>query len=56
MVRLDEEGDEIGLTNRITSGDGVGKSLSAASGSEENINSHSIVVQSTFVQESSRMR
>ncbi|KAH9238752.1 hypothetical protein K456DRAFT_1746701 [Colletotrichum gloeosporioides 23] len=56
-VKLDEEGDEIGLTNRITAGDdGVGKSMSAASGSDENINGRSIVVQSSFVQESLRTR
>lgn len=55
-MKLDEEGDEIGLTNRITAGDGVGKSMSAASGSDENINGRSIVVQSSFVQESLRTR
>ncbi|KAF9872958.1 nacht and ankyrin domain protein [Colletotrichum karsti] len=39
MVKLDEEGDEIGLTNRVATKGSVGKSMSAASGSDENINS-----------------
>ncbi|TDZ24231.1 hypothetical protein Cob_v003248 [Colletotrichum orbiculare MAFF 240422] len=51
-VKLDETDDEIGLTSRVTAGNGSGKSTSAASGSEENVNGRSIVVQSSFAQES----
>ncbi|KXH66347.1 hypothetical protein CSAL01_03941 [Colletotrichum salicis] len=47
-----ESDDEIGLTNRITAGSGGVKNLSAGPGSEENINGGSIVVQSSFIQES----
>ncbi|KAL2884411.1 hypothetical protein SGCOL_000357 [Colletotrichum sp. CLE4] len=46
--------DEIGLTNRITAGSSGVKNLSAGSGSEENINGGSIIVQSSFIQESMR--
>ncbi|KAK7458278.1 hypothetical protein CaCOL14_006716 [Colletotrichum acutatum] len=49
-----ESDDEIGLTNRITAGSGGVKNLSTGSGSEENINGGSIVVQSSFVQDSMR--
>ncbi|KAK1448259.1 hypothetical protein CCUS01_11842 [Colletotrichum cuscutae] len=49
-----ESDDEIGLTNRITAGSGRVKNLSTGSGSEENINGGSIVVQSSFIQESMR--
>ncbi|KAG7050893.1 Pth11-like integral membrane protein [Colletotrichum scovillei] len=49
-----ESDDEIGLTNRITAGSGGAKNLSTESGSEENINGGSIVVQSSFIQESMR--
>ncbi|WYZ40792.1 hypothetical protein EsH8_IV_001133 [Colletotrichum jinshuiense] len=53
MLKLKESDDEIGLTNRITGGSGV-KTISAGSGSDENINSGSIVVQSSFVRNDSR--
>ncbi|KAJ0327643.1 hypothetical protein COL5a_005612 [Colletotrichum fioriniae] len=49
-----ESDDEIGLTNRITVRSGGVKNLSTGSGSEENINGGSIVVQSSFIQESMR--
>ncbi|KAK1462104.1 hypothetical protein CMEL01_14071 [Colletotrichum melonis] len=49
-----ESDDEIGLTNRITAGSGRVKNLSTGSGSEENIDGGSIVVQSSFIQESMR--
>nr|XP_036586768.1 pth11-like integral membrane protein [Colletotrichum truncatum]KAF6797325.1 pth11-like integral membrane protein [Colletotrichum truncatum] len=55
-AKLGEVDDEIGLTNRIPVGDVVVKSMSAASGSDENINSRSVVVQSSFTQESTRVR
>ncbi|OBR14431.1 Pth11-like integral membrane protein [Colletotrichum higginsianum IMI 349063] len=55
MLKLKGSDDEIGLTNRITGGrSGDGKTTTADSGSEDNVNGQSIVIQSSFVQESVR--
>ncbi|KAJ0163096.1 hypothetical protein CTA2_3529 [Colletotrichum tanaceti] len=56
MLKLEGSDDEIGLTNRITGGrGGDGIPTAADSGSEDNnVNGQSIVIQSSFVQESVR--
>ncbi|KAJ9149249.1 Pth11-like integral membrane protein [Pleurostoma richardsiae] len=52
-LKLVDADDEIGLTNRVTAGSVLGKTSSTGSNSAENVNSHSIVVQSSFVQTTS---
>lgn len=48
MMKLVEEDDEVGLTNRVTTGSALGKAQSTGSGPDENDNR--IMVQSSFVQ------
>lgn len=53
--RMKLDGDEVGLTDRgvVTAGGG-GKSVYAASGSDENVSSRASVVHSSFAQEDGR--
>lgn len=53
-MKVVEADDEIGLTSHVTAGSGPRKAHSIGSGSEDNVHDHSIVVQSSFVQSTSK--
>lgn len=55
-MKVVEADDEIGLTNHVTAGSGLRKAHSIGSGSEDNVHDHSIVMQSSFVQTTSKKR